>query len=50
MEDVPTLDGFKSTMCARILAESDFHIKALEALVVDTLKKRSETTKKLAMK
>ena len=46
LDDVLTLDGFKSTMHARILNGSDFHIKALEALVMDTLKKRSETTKK----
>src|SRR6266576_2491972 len=50
LADVPTLDGFKATMRTRILAGNEFHTKALEALVIDTLKKRSETTKKLALK
>ena len=47
---IQSLDGFKPAVRARISAGSAFHLKALEALLVDTLKKRSETTKKLAIK
>ena len=45
LKDVPAMDGFKSSIWAGLAAGSEFHAKALEALVVDTLKKRSETTK-----
>ena len=50
MTDIQSLDGFIPAVRARITAGSAFHLKALEALLVDTLKKRSETTKKLAIK
>ena len=50
LRDAPALDGFKSSIWARLAAGSDFHSKALEALVVDTLKTRSETTKELTLK
>ena len=50
MQDVPALDGFKPAIWARLAAGSDFHAKAVEALVVDTLKKRSEMVKKLTLK
>ena len=48
--DIQQLPGFKSAMRTRIGAGSEFHLKALEALVIDTLKKKSETSKKLAIK
>lgn len=50
LRDIPKLDGFKASIRARLQAGSEFHLKALEALAIDTLKKRSETSKKLAMK
>ena len=50
LKDVPALDGFKSSIRARLSAGSDFHGKALQALVVDTLKKISGTMKKLTLK
>ena len=44
------MDEFESSIRDRLAAGSDFLSKALVALVVDTLKKRSETTKKLTLK
>ena len=50
MQDVPRLDGFKSAIRTCLAVGSDFHVKVIEALVVDTLKKRSEMIKKLILK
>ena len=50
LDDAPGLDGFKPGLRKRLADGSEFHLKALEALIVDTLKKRSETSKKLALK
>ena len=50
MQDVLGLDRFKPAICTHLAAGSDFHAKAVEALVVDTLKKRSEIIKKLTLK
>ena len=50
MQDVPGLDGFKPNICTHLAVGNDFYAKAVEALVVDTLKKRSETVKKLTLK
>ena len=44
------MEGFKRQTRKRIQGGSEFHSKALEALIIDTLKKRSETSKKLALK
>ena len=50
LADAPGLDGFKPQIRKRLAKRSEFHSKALEALIIDTLKKRSETSKKLALK
>ena len=50
MQDVPVLDGFKPAIRTRLAVGSDLHAKAVEVLVVDTLKKRSKTVKKLTLK
>ena len=42
--------GFKPAMRARLASGSDFHKRALEALLQDCMKKRSETAKNLAVK
>ncbi|KAF8415920.1 hypothetical protein EV426DRAFT_706044 [Tirmania nivea] len=47
---VRTLTGFQPSMRGRLAAGSEFHKKALEALLQDCLKKRSETAKNLAIK
>ncbi|RPB22971.1 hypothetical protein L211DRAFT_850005 [Terfezia boudieri ATCC MYA-4762] len=44
------LTGFRLTIRDRLASGSDFHKKALEALLQDCLKKRSETAKNLAIK
>ena len=46
---VPKLEGFKQRVRTRIVVGSKFHSKVLEALVVVTLKKRSETSEKLEL-
>ncbi|KAF8414986.1 hypothetical protein EV426DRAFT_709178, partial [Tirmania nivea] len=45
-----TLTGFRPSIKGRLAAGSEFHKKALEALLQDCLKKRSETAKNLAIK
>ena len=50
LSEIQSLGGFKPAVRTRIRDGSDFHLKAVEALLIDTLKKRSETTKKLAIK
>ena len=50
LSEIPSLEVFKPAVRTRILDGSDFHLKGVEALLIDTLKKRSETTKKLAIK
>lgn len=44
------LTGFRPTIRDRLASGSEFHKKALEALLQDCLKKRSETAKNLAIK
>ncbi|RPB22613.1 hypothetical protein L211DRAFT_850378 [Terfezia boudieri ATCC MYA-4762] len=44
------LTGFRPTIRDRLASGSDFHKKAWEVLLQDCLKKRSETTKNLAIK
>ena len=48
--DIPKLNGFKPAIRWRLAAGSKFHVKALQALVIDILKKWSETAKNLALK
>ena len=50
LSEIQSLGGFKPAVRTRIQDGSDFHLKAGETLLLDTLKKRSETTKKLAIK
>ena len=50
MQNVPALDEFKPAIQVCLAVGSDFHVKAVEVRVVDTLKKRSETFKKLTLK
>ncbi|KAF8415844.1 hypothetical protein EV426DRAFT_710009 [Tirmania nivea] len=45
-----TLTGFRPSIRGRLVAGSEFYKKALEALLQDCLKKRSETAKNLAIK
>ena len=48
--DIPRLNGFKPAIWHQLATSSEFHSKALKALVVDILKKRSETVRNLALK
>ena len=48
--DIPKLNGFKSAIRLRLATGSKLHLKALEALIVNILKKRSKTAKNLALK
>lgn len=50
LADAPNMTGFKPTFRQRIIAGSDHHVEALEALLSDVLKKTSETKKNLALK
>ena len=43
------MTGLRPAIRARLASGSEFHQKALEALLQDCLKKKSETAKNLAM-
>ena len=50
LSEIQSLGWFKLAVRTRIRDGSNFHLKAMEALLIDISKKRSETTKKLAIK
>ena len=50
LADVPKLNGFKPAIRRQLATGSEFHSKALEALVINILKKQSETAKNLTLK
>jgi len=50
VEAARSFTGFRPAIRARLASGSDFHKKALEALLQDWMKKRSETGKNLAVK
>ena len=50
LSEIQSLGGLKPVVRTRIRDGSDFHLKAVEVLLIDILKIRSETTKKLAIK
>jgi hypothetical protein len=50
VEAARSFTGFRPAIRARSASGSDFHEKALEALLQDCMKKRSETAKNLAVK